>query len=80
MRVLHRCKPMMEAFKHLIAMRRKENEYFRFGRVSVVRTTSAVLAASRLTRALKRKITANRSKKALAREQGAVEIEGRHRW
>ena len=64
MRVLHHCKPMMEAFKHLIAMRRKENEYFRFGRVSVVRTTSVVVAASKLTRALKRTIAANRAKKA----------------
>jgi len=66
MRVLHHHKVMMDAFKQLIAHRRKENQYFRFGRVSVVKVTSSVLAASRVQRAIKRRLLQKREEKRLA--------------
>eukprot|EP00966_Prymnesium_polylepis_P044854 1038901-Prymnesium_polylepis.1 len=72
MRVLHHHKSMMEAFKQLIVRRRKENQYLRFGRASVVKTTGTIVAASRLNRAFKRRLAWKKEVAGLAAENEGV--------
>jgi hypothetical protein len=62
MRVLHRNDGLLRDFKALINTRRQENEYYRFGTVTVIKKASTVMmAAAKLSRTLKKRVADRRA-------------------
>ena len=63
MRTMHRHPAMLSRFVNLVKQRKKENYYFRFGKLTVGSTASKVMAIALLRRVLLRRILRKREEK-----------------
>lgn len=72
MACLHRFPLMLKRFTAQVKQRKKENDYFRFGKLTLATTASAIMALGRLQQALLNRVKKKRAAKASAAAAAAT--------